>query len=143
MCIAHADAIGSRERPDWIAAAREPSPTAQQYPANFQNWKHFTMLVGAHAVQALSISKLRAAPRRRMNRRRKERAPQGMHVQYRSRPQARTMAKCNPVSAEGWPLPRSTRADSSISRNCEGSNAPLSIPVAVMARRSGSRSRPR
>ena len=52
-------------------------------------------------------------------------------------PRVRTMARWSPVSAEGSPLPRTTRAASSISRNWSASSAPLSNPVGVIARRSG------
>ena len=52
-------------------------------------------------------------------------------------PRLRTIARCSPVSAEGRPFPRTTRAASSISRNCSAASAPLSNPVGVIARRSG------
>src|SRR6266852_6769129 len=49
------------------------------------------------------------------------------------------MATWSNASADGRPLPRTTLAVSSISRNCAGVSLYLSNPVEVMARRSGSR----
>src|SRR6202165_5915577 len=49
------------------------------------------------------------------------------------------MARCSRASAEGRPSPRTTLAASPISRNCAGVRLPLSKPVEVIARRSGSR----
>src|SRR6267143_297174 len=49
------------------------------------------------------------------------------------------MARCSRASADGRLSPRTTLASSSISRNCAGVRLPLSKPVEVIARRSGSR----
>src|SRR5207302_11337528 len=51
----------------------------------------------------------------------------------------RAIARCSRASAEGRPSPRTTLADSSISRNCCGARLPLSNPVEVIAGRSRSR----
>src|SRR6266851_4024975 len=50
----------------------------------------------------------------------------------------RTIARCSRASADGRPLPRTTCAPSSISKNCAGVRLPLSSPVEVMAKLSGS-----